>query len=125
MIQVVRGDLDRAEELLHIAIDNDPGLARAYYTLGMLYVGTERVDEAMGVFEQGLRVDPDHALTHYTVAILHMNYELSVLKGPAQHGDAADHWAEFLRLSEGDPALAEQRDTAVFYIRQYYPGLLD
>ncbi len=125
MIQILRGSLDRAEQLLLSAIDNEPDLTEAHYTLGRVYLRTGRTDEAVGVFEQALREDPDHAMSHFGLAVLHMNFEIATLHGVAPHGRSAEHWAEFLRLSERDPALAEERAAAIFHIRQHYPSLLD
>ena len=124
-IEILRGSVERAEQLLQSAIDNEPNLAEAYYTLGLLYLQTERADEAMEMLDQALRENPDHAMTHFGLAVLHMNIEMATLRGAAPHGYSARHWEEFLRLSEGDPTLTDERDTAIFHIRQYYPNLLD
>lgn len=125
MIKMLKGSLERAEQLLLSAIDNDPYLAEAYYTLGLLYLQTDRADEALDMLEQARRVNPDHAMTHFGLAILYMNLEIATLRSVSQHGRSAEHWREFLRLSEDDPTLADEREAAASHIRRNYPGLLD
>jgi len=124
-IQILQGDLARAEQLLTTAIDSDPRLVGAYYALGQVYAQTERVEDGIELLEQALQQDPEHALCHFGLAVLYMNDEIATLRGVAQHGRSAEHWKEFLRLSKGDPTLAEERETALYYVNRYYHSLVE
>jgi tetratricopeptide (TPR) repeat protein len=124
-IQLVRGYHDRAEALLESALDNAPYLADAHALLGQILIESRRFDQAMESFEEALRGDPDHSMSHFGLALLHMREEIAAFNAPSPHGRSADHWREFLRLSEGKPELMEQREAALVQIREYYPFLLN
>ncbi len=120
-----RGMLDRAEELLRVAIDSEPGLANAHAMMGEIHFARDRIEDAKDSFEQALWEDENNALAHFGLARVFTVVDRSPFGGTAQYGPAADHWREFLRLSEGDPSLAEQREAAFRIIRRYFPHLLE
>lgn len=123
-IRFRQGRSDDGERLLRAAIDAQPGMADAHYLLGELYLSRDEYNDAQEAFEQALWENEDHALSHLGLARLHMVLDQS--QGIAsQHGAAPHHWEEFLRLSEGDPTLAEQRRAAMRVLERFYPHLLD
>jgi tetratricopeptide (TPR) repeat protein len=124
-IEMARGQFDRAEQLLLTATETQPDLLDAHYLLGEIYLGRGSINEAKEAFERALWEDDDYALSHFGLARLYMITER------AQHGittmqsSAPHHWEQFLELSEGDPALAEQRRIAIRILEQLLPNLLD
>jgi len=125
LIRITRGELDQAEALLTSAVENEPGLADAHYVLGEIYLSSDRTTEAQQAFEQALWEDDTHAMSHFGLARVYMRTEASPYGGVSSMGEAPRHWAEFLRLSEDDPDLAEHREAALVVIKQYFPRLLD
>lgn len=125
LLQIRKGELDRAEQLLGSAIESEPGLADAYYALGEVHLHHGRIDKAREAFEMALWKDESHALSHFGLARLYMKVEGTPDGVVARYGRASKHWEEFLRLSEGDPSLAEERRIAISYIKEYFPYLLD
>lgn len=125
VIEIRRGDLERAQQLLESAVENETGFVDAHYMLGELHLRMGRPGEAQEQFEQALWEDDDHALSHFGMARLYMDRERTMDGGVAPHGRAAHHWERFLELSEGDPSLAEARRVAVFYVKRYFPHLVD
>lgn len=125
LIRLARGEIDRAEQLLAIAIDNEPGFADAYFVQGDIFLRKDQIDEAKTAFEQALWEDDTHAMAHAGLAQVYMHLEVSMHGVHPPQGQAVEHWEEFLRLTEDDPALAEQRELALTVIRQYFPHILD
>ena len=125
MIAVVRGNRREAEDLLLLAIDSELRFPEAHYTLGEIYFSQNRVNEALEEFEQVLWEDEDNALGHFGLARVAMAMDRIAIGSVSPHGAATEHWEEFLRLSEGDPALADKRHLALSIIRAYYPHLLE
>lgn len=126
VVQYGKGNLDRAEQLLMIAVDSEPGFADAHYALGEIHLRRGQTSEARDAFEKALWEDDSHALSHFGMARLYMGLERTPPHGALPpYGRAAHHWEEFLRLSEDDPSLAEERDLATLIVRQHFPHLLD
>lgn len=124
-IRIAQGQLDRAERLLLAAIDAEPGMADAHYLLGEIYLSREDYTTAKKEFESVLWQDENHALGHFGLAKLYTIIDLSPQGTASPHGRGPHHWGEFLRLSEGDPALAEERQAAIRILEQILPHLLD
>jgi S1-C subfamily serine protease len=120
-----RGSFDRAEELLRVAIDSGPEITDAYYTLGEIYLAQGRFGEATTTFEQALWEDQDHALSHFGLAKLYTMIDRTPQGTRPPHGPASEHWERFLELTEGDPALATERQIALRIVQEYFPHLLD
>lgn len=125
MIEIGKGSVERARQLLESAVENEAGFVDALYLLGELHLGMGRPDEAQEQFEKALWEDEDHALSHFGMARLYMERERTMDGAVAPHGRAAYHWERFLQLSEGDPAMEEARQVAIFYVKRYFPHLLD
>lgn len=125
VIQIARGAVDRARQLLESAVDNEAGFVDALYMLGELHLRLGRPAAAQEQFEKALWDDPDHAPSHFGMARLYMDRERTMDGGFARHGRAAHHWERFLELSEGDPSMEEARQVALSVVRQYFPHLLD
>jgi len=124
-IQLGRGFHDRAEDLLLLAVENEPGLVDAQYMLGEIYLDRGQASDAKDAFEKVLWEDPNHALAHFGLAKLYTELARTPFGDLPPHGPGPDHWEEFLRLSEGDPALAKHRELAIRFLREYLPHLLD
>jgi S1-C subfamily serine protease len=124
-IKAGQGFIDRAEELLLVAVESEPGLTDARYALGEIYLSRGQMEDAKDAFEQALWEDENHALSHYGLARLYLETDRSPLGAVSSHGAGPHHWKEFLRLSEGDPSLAQQREIAILILQQYLPHLLE
>lgn len=59
---------DEAEVRLRQAIENDPGLALAHSSLGMLRMRQKRMDDARKHFEDAVRLGSENYLVHYYYA---------------------------------------------------------
>jgi S1-C subfamily serine protease len=125
LIRLSKGDSDQAEQLLVSAIENEPGFADAHYVLGEIYLEADRMDEAIEAFEQALWEDDTHAMSHFGLVRVYLVLEISSHVALPPDGLAAKHWEEFLRLTEGDPSFAEQREAAIAAVRQHFPQLLE
>lgn len=53
--------LKQAEEQCKLALNNDPNMPEAHYTLGMVYKEQLRLDDAANEFKQALRADPKYS----------------------------------------------------------------
>jgi predicted Zn-dependent protease len=62
-------DYDRARVCLHRALLQKPNSAQALFMMGDLGMQTEHVDEAVGYFAQGLRIEPNSFPGHYELAL--------------------------------------------------------
>jgi tetratricopeptide (TPR) repeat protein len=125
VIQTGRGDLDRAAELLRLAIESEPRLPDAHYMLGEIHLARDQFGEAREEFEQALWEDEDHALSHFGLAKLYTITDRTPHGTVSPNGPGPEHWERFLELSEGDPDLALKREIAIRIVRQYLPHLLD
>jgi len=65
-----KSDWDKAESCLLKAIEIDPYLAVAYAGLGTAYYNKNRVDEAIQMFKQGIRLDPEDDELRFSLAKL-------------------------------------------------------
>lgn len=119
VIHLGQGYTQRAEELLQLAIQSQPGLADAHYLRGEIYLERELYREAESAFEQALWENSEHALSHFGLARLYM-----VSAGKVR-GDPERHWKDFLRLSRGVPSLQRERNLALRIVEEYYPRVLD
>lgn len=124
-IQIGRGQIDRAEQLLLTAIDSQPDMTDAHYLLGEIHLGRDEINQAKDAFERALWEDENHALSHFGLAKLYTITDRSQHGIASPHGAGPHHWEEFLRLSEGDPSLAEERRIAIRILERLLPHLLD
>jgi tetratricopeptide (TPR) repeat protein len=125
VIQLRPGATDQAEALLLQAIDSDPGMIDALYLLGSIHLGRDRIEDAKDVFERALWYDADHALSHFGLAQLYTIIDHGPQGSVSPHGSGPHHWREFLRLSEGDPSVAAEREIAIRVLQQILPHLLE
>ena len=124
-IMAGQGLIDRAEQLLLVAVESEPGMTDARYALGEIYLSRGQLEKAKDAFEQALWEDEDHALSHFGLAKLYLETDRTPLGAVSPHGAGPHHWEEFLRLSEGDPSLAREREIAIRILQQYLPHLLE
>ena len=125
VIALDQGSVHRAEQLLLTVVDADPRMTDAHYMLGEIYLSRGEINDAKDAFETALWEDPDHALSHFGLAKLYTITDRSPQGATSQHGAAPHHWEEFLRLSENDPSLVEERRNAIRILRQILPHLVD
>ena len=125
LFQISRGQFERAKQLLILATDSEPGFADAYYMLGEIHHDQGRLDDSKEAFNQALREDESHAMSHLGLALLYLDIERRPNGTVEPYGRASSHLEEFLRLSENDPALAADRELAARFIREYFPHILD
>jgi tetratricopeptide (TPR) repeat protein len=120
-----RGDLDRTEELLAVAIDSQSGVADPHYVLGEIHFLRGQLEDAREAFEKALWEDESHAMSHLGLPRVYILVERSQHGVIPLDGEAAHHLEEFLRLSEDDPSLEQERDAAILLIEEQLPDLLD
>ena len=68
-----RGELDQATRLISAALDEDGGNARAFFLLGVVRLVEGEEDEAEGLFDKALYLDPDYrdAIHHLSALAEH------------------------------------------------------
>jgi tetratricopeptide (TPR) repeat protein len=86
-----------SETLYRTIIARNPNAWMAYNNLGVVLAADGRSSDAIGQYEQALRLDPDDAEAHYNLAI-----ELAKL--PGRLSDAVAHYEQTLRI---DPDYAD------------------
>ncbi len=109
LIQQRRFDL--AEQEARRAIQQDPTWAEAYHLLGIAFWGQGNLTDARAALEEALRLKPDDAYVHSTLATV-----LTRLGGRHNRRAAKQHFAH---------SLASKPDEAIFYDRYarfHWPG---
>lgn len=51
-------NLNKSEDLLNRAINNNPGAEYAYSVLGSIYASAGKIQQAIGMYEEALKIDP-------------------------------------------------------------------
>lgn len=115
LLQMRRGNLIEAEELLRNAIRSDSSLANAQAILGVILLERGQMEESERVLRQAIWEDADHPLAHFGLARVYMARD---------DRRAAAHWERFLELSEGEPSLMREREIALRIVELYYPELV-
>ena len=106
-----------AETLYRVTIDRNPDSWMAHNNLGrILSRGTRRMPEAIQHFEAVLRLKPDHARAHYSLAVD------EYLTGRPL--DAVDHFEQVLVLEPGNVLLAANSHLLLGKILMNMPGQL-
>jgi tetratricopeptide (TPR) repeat protein len=75
-------------------VDKRPSNTRAHNNLGIVLAQLGRVPEAIGQFQQALRIEPDSEMAHYNLG--------NVLVQAGRTEDAIGHYHEALRIDPGD-----------------------
>lgn len=70
-----QGKLDDAICELKEAISQEPGLLKAYITLGAIYEGQKRDDKAIDVYRRALQIEMDDPRANYRLGVLLMRLE--------------------------------------------------
>jgi Flp pilus assembly protein TadD len=71
MVLAQRGDTPQAEKFLKRALELRPAYPEALNNLGILYLRTERRDQAVASFEESIRVAPDFDQAYLNLARVH------------------------------------------------------
>lgn len=111
-----QGNLEAAKEALEAGIQAKGGPAETEAlrnNLGCLYVRENRLDQAVGTFQQVLRQNPNMAQAHYNLALIYYqqgdyqaaNREFFALKGinPAMAGELSDYRFRIRTSTESAP----------------------
>ena len=64
---------EKAEEYLKKALYSNPGNNEARFTLAIFLQNAHRNEEAVEMYQEVLRMNPDHAMTYHNLAILYAN----------------------------------------------------
>jgi tetratricopeptide (TPR) repeat protein len=85
-VQVQRGSADQAIALYQQSIKDNPGDVRFYILAGELYESKQNWDQAKSMYEQALKISPDHPLASNNLAyvILEQGGNIDVALGMAQ-----------------------------------------
>jgi tetratricopeptide (TPR) repeat protein len=90
-----KGLFDEAEEAFKESLRLVPD-AGVYNNLGSLYLTTRRNSSAKSAFKNALRLDPNFALAHYNMGVVH-----------DAEGDPDDAFKSYKRALDLDPSLAD------------------
>jgi len=113
MIEFRSGNSDAGEKYLKQAIGERMETGPAWFTLGMIYFGQDRVEEAYGALSQAVVYDRANARAH--------NY-LGVVLGRKGWLDGAE--AELRRAVEIDPGYRDAHyNLAVIYLQRHPPTI--
>jgi tetratricopeptide (TPR) repeat protein len=66
------GNSGEAEQALREAVRREPTLHRAWYNLGLLLAGAERLDEALGSLQRAERLAPAEPDYPFAAATIHL-----------------------------------------------------
>ncbi len=91
------GELDRAEDLLRLAIRDDPTNPKPYQSMALLVVKRGRFEEALILLEQALTLNPNFGKAHFNLAVLLMKLN--------RVEEAKLHFTSALNLEVKNPAL--------------------
>lgn len=116
LLQLRRGNLAEAEELLRGATESDSGMVEAQTILGLILLERGQTEEAEAAFKQALWENADHALAYFGLARAAMARDETLRK-------AAGYWEKFLELSAGDPSLAREREIALRIVERFFPEI--
>jgi Flp pilus assembly protein TadD len=95
------GNRPLAERAFELALERDPGNAGACERLGLLYLGSQRAEQARALFERATRIDPDRWQSHNGLGI-----------AADRRGDfaaAIAHYDKALVLAPGTAAVVNNR----------------
>ena len=67
------GEPEKAEKYLDAAISQDPGNASFYRAKGTLYEKTQKLEEAIKMYEKALELDPKDFNSQYNLGLIHLN----------------------------------------------------
>jgi Flp pilus assembly protein TadD len=113
LVEFKRGRRDEAERFLFEALQNDLRLARAWQTLGLMYLDNQQYEKAMAAFAQAVLHEPRNARSR--------NY-LGVSIGQLGWYDGAE--SEFRKAIELDPRYADAHfNLAYFYLQRPNPAI--
>jgi len=95
LISFRRGEWDRAQQSAEKALELQPEIAVADYLLGMLAYKKNDAPKALVHYLAALEKDPQHAHSHYNLALLYDTYYQDIEK-------AVFHYRRYLELSTSD-----------------------
>jgi tetratricopeptide (TPR) repeat protein len=96
---VQQGDSGGAEQVLRRALQGNSHPVLVHHALGTLYLRYDRPGEAIGQFQQVLRIDPNLAAPHANLAVIYAQQ--------ANVAEAVRHCRELLRIEPGTAETVE------------------
>lgn len=90
-VELRRGNVVAAEQLARQAVDKDPGLAKAYTTLGVALTRTGKADEAIAAWSRAVQIEPSEFDALYNLVVL--------LADRGRIGDARRFAAQFVQTA--------------------------
>ncbi len=95
LISFRRGALDQAQQAAEKALELQPEIAVADYLLGLVAHKKNEAPKALQHYLTALEKEPQHAHSHYNLALLYDTYYQDIEK-------AVRHYRRYLELSESD-----------------------
>ncbi len=93
------------------ALQIDPGLPEAHYTLGMVYKEQRRFDDSSREFQEAIRQDPKYSEAYAGLGLTRL--------AQGNVGDAVSHFQEAIRLNSGNSTA--HYGLGVAYLKQNMP----
>ena len=72
---MLKKDFSKAIEIYRAALAKDTSSAKLYYNLGLAYVKSEQIENAMNSYLQAIKYKPDYAQAWYNIARIHSQNE--------------------------------------------------
>jgi len=79
--------IKEATEAFKLAVDNDPGNKMNHYILGLLYRMVNKNDEAIGEFNEAVKLDPNFSDAFYDIGATYYNWGVKIRKEEQEKGD--------------------------------------
>jgi len=79
--------IQEATDAFKLAVDNDPGNKMNHYILGLLYRTVNKNDEAIGEFNEAIKIDPNFSDALYDIGATYYNWGVKLKKIGQEKGD--------------------------------------
>lgn len=113
-----QGKYDRAEEYLRKSLEGDEKLEMAYNLLAEIYISTDRIYDAIHVYEEASAEHPDSYLIQYNLGVTQMmakNYEEAAAAFKRAHRITADDPSLYYNWASAEIALKNYSEAARLY----------
>ncbi len=87
---------ERAEKHFKKAVEIDPNLYKAWYSLGLIYIDSEK---GMEYFRKAIEVKPDYSPAYYWIAYYYTRY--------GNFKESLPIWEDYLRVAKAETANGE------------------
>ncbi len=88
-----REDFESAEKLFLQVVENDPKNSRAWYKLGNIYAGSNRLRLAMDVYHNAIDIKPDHQKARHNLGVIYLEQARNYLADSGLGIDSIDQAA--------------------------------